>query len=278
MPPTGPVKFILALCFIFILGLHPGPVDARKKQDSHRITCRSAIFSDSTIPRRLYGKGVHNRVPPASTTKVMTALLVMERLPLDQYVTVGPRATLVQPTKISLRPGEAYKVGDLLRASLIQSANDASVVLAEAVAGSEEKFVEMMNARARALGAHHTKFVNAHGLPAGRRLQHTTAYDMYLIFRQALRHGFFRAAIKKRYETIYSREGRKITLKSHNKILFNDWKKKIYGKTGYTRAARSCFVGTLDKNAHTLIIAVFGCTDRWNDIRHIVSRYGGVSL
>jgi D-alanyl-D-alanine carboxypeptidase (penicillin-binding protein 5/6) len=276
MVPTSKIKLILTLCFIFILIFSPRIVDASKRK--YRMTCRSAIFSDSTIPKRLYGKGVHSKVPPASTTKVMTALLVMERLSLNQYVTVGSQATFVQPTKISLSPGEEYKVGDLLHASLIQSANDASVVLAEAVAGSEEKFVEFMNARAKALGAHHTKFANAHGLPAGKRLQHTTAYDMYLIFREAMRHGFFRAAIKKKYETIYSRDGRKITLKSHNKILFNDWKKKIYGKTGYTRAARSCFVGTLDKNAHTLIIAVFGCTDRWNDIKHIVSRYGGVSL
>ncbi|OGX36306.1 MAG: hypothetical protein A3D87_07145 [Omnitrophica WOR_2 bacterium RIFCSPHIGHO2_02_FULL_50_17] len=278
MVRTNKIRRILAACLIFVLIFSPRAVDAKKRRERHRLTCRSAIFSDSTIPKRLYGKGVHTRVPPASTTKVMTALLVLERLSLDQYVTVSSQATFVQPSKVSLRPGEEYKVGDLLYASLIQSANDASVVLAEAVAGSEEKFVEIMNARARKLGAHHTKFANAHGLPSGKRTQYTTAYDMYMIFREALRHVFFRSAIRKKYEMIYSRDGRKITLKSHNKILFNDWKKKIYGKTGYTRAAKSCFVGTLDKNAHTLIIAVFGCTDRWDDIKYIVSRYGGVAL
>jgi len=215
---------------------------------------------------------------PASTTKVMTALLVLEKLPLDRYVTVSPRATSVQPTKLSLKPGERYKVRDLLYAILLKSANDASVVLAEAVAGSEQNFVKLMNQRAKQIGAQHTKFANSHGLPSKRVSQYTTAYDMYLIFRQALKHPFFQSAIKLKYKTIYSQGERKIGLQSHNKMLFMGWRQKIYGKTGYTRSARACFVGTLQKGRSTLIIAVFGCTDRWDDIKYVVSHYGGVAL
>src|SRR5262249_38557506 len=122
------------------------------------------------------------------------ALLVLENLSLDDYVTVGPNAVNVQPSRINLVPGERYQVRDLLFALLLNSANDASVVLAEAVAGSEPKFVVMMNERARELGARHTNFVNANGLPS-RDKQYTTAYDLYLIFRQALRNEFFRNAI-----------------------------------------------------------------------------------
>jgi D-alanyl-D-alanine carboxypeptidase (penicillin-binding protein 5/6) len=134
-----------------------------------------------------------------------------------------------------------------------------------------------MNAKAKEINANHTRFSNSNGLPS-KATQYTTAYDMYLIFRKTLRHSFFRKAIKYKYKTITSKGGRKISLKSHNKILFKDWKQKIYGKTGYTRAAKACFVGTLQKGGSTLIIAVFGCPNRWEDIKHIVSYYGGIAL
>ncbi len=169
-------------------------------------------------------------------------------------------------------------VRDLLYALLLNSANDASVVLAQAVAGSEEQFIDMMNIRAQQLGARNTKFANSHGLPTNDRAQYTTAYDMYLIFVKALKYSFFREVIKRKYKTIYSRDGREIVLKSHNKILFSGWKKEIYGKTGYTRAAGPCFVGTLNDRGNTLVIGVFGCNDRWEYIKRIVSRYGGVDL
>lgn len=265
------LTFIACVLFVVIPALSSF---AAKK---HKVTCESVIFSDSTKVKRLYGKGVHDRVLPASTAKVMTALVVLDRLNLDDYVTVSSKATKAQPTKLYLKPGEKYKVRDLLYAILIKSANDASIVLAEAVAGSHWKFVQLMNAKAKKIGAKHTKFSNSNGLPS-KAAQYTTAYDMYLIFRKALRHRFFREAIKPKYKTITSKAGRKIKLKSHNKILFMNWKKKIYGKTGYTRAARACFVGTMKKGGSTLIIGVFGCPKRWEDVKHVVSYYGGISL
>lgn len=276
------LKKVSALFLVVVfLGASVPAVEAKKSKGRARpvSTCKSVIFSNSTKGKRLYGKQVNKKVLPASTVKIMTALLALERLPLDQYVTVSQQATYVQPSKLNLAPGERYKVKDLVHAVLLSSANDASIVLAEAVAGSEEKFVAMMNQRARQLGARNTKFANSHGLPSGKQVQHTTAYDMYLMFRQALKHSFFREAIKRKYKTIYSRDGRKLTLKSHNKILFSDWKEKIYGKTGYTRAAGTCFIGTLNDGGSTLVIGVFGCgTNRWEYIRRTVSRYSGVAL
>lgn len=166
-------------------------------------------------------------------------------------------------------------------AILLRSANDASVALAEAVSGTEKKFVALMNKRARQLGCRHTKFANSNGLPTKKGTQYTTAYDMYLIFRQALKHDFFKKAITYKSKTIISEKGRKITVKSHNKILFFDWKQKLFGKTGYTRAAKSCFIGYTPYKGDDLIIAIFGCKGggwRWRDIKHIVSYYGGVGL
>ena len=218
------------------------------------------------------------KVQPASTTKVMTVLLVMERLDLNKVLIVSANASNVQPSKLHLVPGEQYKVKDLLYAVLLNSANDASIVLAEAVAGSEAEFVKLMNDRARRLGARETKFSNSNGLPTRGVSQYTTAYDMYLIFREALKYDFFREAITYKFKTIYSQRGRRIPLRSHNKMLFTDWGKNIYGKTGYTRAAQSCFVGCFLKQKDIFIITVFGCNKRWEDIKYILKTIGRFPL
>ena len=268
--------FIGGVLGLSVMASNPADAADRRLNRSY-VSARSAIFSNTTKGKRYYGKNIHVPVQPASTTKVMTALLVMERLTLDQEVTISREATLPQPSKIYAQTGERYKVGDLLYALLMNSANDASVALAEAVAGSEKEFVRQMNQRARQLGAKNTRFANSHGLPSGER-QYTTAYDMFLIFRAALKHPVFDTVIRTKYKIIYSAQGRAIPLKSHNKILFNEWDKKVYGKTGYTKQARSCFVGYVPKGKDICIISVFGCSKRWTDIKNIVTRYGGISL
>ncbi|MDP8267061.1 MAG: serine hydrolase [Candidatus Aceula meridiana] len=269
---------LLFLCF-FILGTFSSDGLAAKKKN-HTVSARAAIFSNSTKVKRLYGKNVHAKILPASTVKVMTALLVLEKLSFNKSTGVSKNATYPQPSKIYVKPGERYKIRDLLYAILLNSANDAAVVLAEAVAGTEKKFVKMMNKRARQLGCKHTRFANPHGLPSAGGTQYSTAYDMYLIFRQAIKHPFFTAAIKLKYKTIYSEEGRKIKLKSHNKMLFFNWRRKPYGKTGYTRKAGACFLGHIKKGGDELIIAIFKCKSgqRWKDIKRIISKYGGISL
>ncbi len=250
------------------------PVLAAKK---HQVSARSALFSNSTKVKRYYGKNVDLKVTPASTVKVMTALLVLETLPLDKVVTIGARPTIVQPSKIDVKKGEQYRVRDLLYAILLKSANDAAVALAEAVSGSEAAFVQKMNQRAKKLGAKRTRFANAHGLPT-KAEQYSTAYDMYLIFREALKHDFFRNAIERKYMKIYSLSGREIPLRSHNKILFKGWNYPVYGKTGWTRKAQQCFVGYIKIKGDICIISLFGASSRWQDVYHIISRYGGVPL
>jgi serine-type D-Ala-D-Ala carboxypeptidase (penicillin-binding protein 5/6) len=266
------VFFVLGLCF-------PTDADAAKKKSrsSPYVTARGAVLMNASSGKKLFSQNADRRVQPASTTKVMTALLVLEKLDLDEYVSVSQAATYAQPSKLNLKPGERYKVRDLLYGILLNSANDASIVLAEAVAGTEWKFVQMMNARAKQLGADNTKFANSNGLPS-KAAQYSTAYDMHLIFKEALKKDFFRQAITYKYRVIYSQGGRKLSLRSHNKILFKGWKRSIYGKTGYTRAARSCFVGYTQRGKDTLIVAVFGCSKRWQDIQRIVERYGRVDL
>ena len=175
--PERIFRIFLVLCVLSaVLPINP----ASAKWTS--VSARSAIFSNSTAGVRYYGKNVSQRVPPASTTKVMTALLVLENLSLDQVVKVN-HSIHVQPTNINLRAGEQFTVRDLLFALLMKSANDASIVLAEAVSGSESQFVALMNQRSRELGCQNTRFANSNGLPTRRGTQYTSAYDMYLIFR-----------------------------------------------------------------------------------------------
>ena len=160
----------------------------------YHVTANTALLWDPASHQRYFDLGADREVFPASTTKILTALLVLDHLSLDQYVTVSEHATQVPQTKLGLRAGESYRVRDLLYGLLLRSANDAAVVLAEAVAGSEMKFVDMMNLRAKQIGAFHSHFANPHGLPSPG-LQFTTASDMALIFTQALKNDFFRQAI-----------------------------------------------------------------------------------
>ncbi len=249
----------------------------RHKAGAYQLTVNSALLMDARSHHVYFGQGATKLIFPASTTKILTAILVLENLPLDKVVTVSERATQVQPTKLDLKAGEQYTVRDLMYGLLLKSANDAAVVLAEAVAGSQSNFVDMMNKRARELGATHSHFANPHGLPSEGK-QYTTAYDMSLIFQAALKNDFFRKAITFKYRIIYSKDGRRHFLKSHNKSLFLNWKQNVYGKTGYTIDAQSCFVGYVPKGDDVLIIAVFGCHKRWDDIKAIIERYGHIDL
>ncbi|MBI4309209.1 MAG: D-alanyl-D-alanine carboxypeptidase [Candidatus Omnitrophica bacterium] len=274
------LRNVVVFFLVIVLSVPSQAFAARNKKKikrSPRPTAVAAVLWDATANHRYYAKNLDAKVYPASTTKVMTALLALERLPLDKYVTVSETAIQVQETKLNLKPGEQYRVRDLLFAVLLKSANDAANVLAEAAAGSQAQFVAMMNQKARAVGAKHTLFANAHGLPSDAQ-QYTTAHDMALLFAQAFKNPFFRKAITFKYRIIYSKEGRRYFLKSHNKSLFLNWKRNVYGKTGYTRQAQSCFVGYFIKRNHVYVIGVFGCRKRWEDIKFIIERYGGVNL
>ena len=243
----------------------------------YHITANTALLWDPVSNQRFFDLGADREVFPASTTKILTALLVLENLPLDRYVTVSQHATQVPQTKLGLRAGETYRVKDLLYGLILKSANDAAVALAEAVGGSEGKFVEMMNAKAIELGAKHSHFANPHGLPSVGT-QYTTASDMALIFTQALKNNFFRQALNLKYLVIYSRNGHRCFLKSHNKILFLNWRQKVFGKTGWTIEAQSCFVGYIPRGNEILVIAVYGCHKRWTDMKYILEHYGHVEL
>ncbi|MBD3379462.1 MAG: hypothetical protein GF408_03260 [Candidatus Omnitrophica bacterium] len=225
----------------------------------------AAIISAKT-GEVLYRKNPEGRYPPASTAKVMTAIVAIENMPLEAEIIPGPKVVRVEPTIIGLKPGVKYKLGDLIKAILIKSANDAAFVIAEAVAGSEEKFARMMNEKALQIGMENTNFVKASGLPAGRPdAQHTTAIDLAKMMRYAQSYDAILEAMSMPTAEIYGSDGKRIFLKTHNRALLKS-DNAPWGKTGYTREARRTFAGGDPSMEPVIAFGLLKSTDLWNDI------------
>jgi len=223
------------------------------------ISSKSAVVMEASTGRILYGKNPNLKLPPASTTKLMTAMIALDRLDPADTFTVSERAVSVSPIKANFKAGEKVSVEMLLNAALIKSANDAAFALAEAVAGSEEKFIELMNQKAIALGMADTQFINATGLPGHG--QHTTAYDLAKMMRQALKYPLVREIINTKASRISTENGRSIFIKNSNRLLWAD-ETVLGGKTGYTREAKHCFVCASEQGNGTVIAALLGAPSR----------------
>lgn len=236
------------------------------------IQSKAAVVIEASTGRVLYGKNPNLRLPPASTAKLMTAMVTLDRLDPNETVTISEKAAKASPIKANFREGEKVTVKTLLRAALIKSANDAAYALSEAVAGSEEGFVELMNQKAMALGMSDTRFVNSTGLPDEG--QHITAYDLARMLRHALRYNFIREVLNTKTERITTESGRTILLRNSNKLLWED-ESVIGGKTGYTRVAKHCFVCASEIDGESVIVAVLGSPSRellWRESELLISK------
>lgn len=265
-------SFLTGTCLV-LLGIPSTEVSAQSPVSISPTS--SAVLLDLNTNRIIYSKTPHQQRAPASTTKILTAMVVMDSLSLDRVITIPKFAESVEPSKVYLRAGERYTVRDLLRATLISSANDAAEVLAIAAAGSREGFARKMNAKARSLGAKKSNFIRASGLPAPRQI--STAYDMALIIKNAERYPFVVSTMKERTRTIRSLNGRAIHLRNHNKMLWRDHR-EVVGKTGWTRSAQHCFVGHIQAFNRKILIAILGSRSLWRDIKKLVDSQFGFSL
>jgi len=208
---------------------------------------------------------------PASTTKLMTALVVLERAQVSDTVIISERTALTPPIKIGLRKGDTVTIETLLHAALIRSANDAAVALAEAAGGSEEKFVDLMNRRAIDLGLYNTRFINPNGLPGPG--QYITAYDLAEIMRQAVKNPLLGAILGTRAAELSTGEGRTVFVKNTNHLLWTD-EGLLVGKTGYTREAGHCFAGAGERETGTIIVALLGTPSRgllWEETEKLMA-------
>jgi len=236
------------------------------------IALSSASYAvlDAKTHKILYSRAPYTKRAPASTAKLVSAMVILDHLDPDQVIRVAPSATRVQPSKIHIAPGERFYVRDLIKAMLLYSANDAAYALAVASAGSVPVFSSRMNVKARLVGAKHSRFVSPAGLPAEG--QYTTAYDLAKIAAAAQRYPLIVQTMRQRYAVIYSLNGRKFYLKNTNKMLWASQGREIIGKTGYTRAARHCFAGRIKVNGRTMLVGLMSAPRRthlWSDLKKV---------
>ena len=198
----------LLLLIIFLLLAAYSLLVAGFVHAADNINSKAAVVMDSSTGRVLYGKNPNLKLPPASTTKLMTAMVALDKLSLDDKVIISEKAANISPVKVNFRVGERVSVDTLLHAALIKSANDAAYSLAEAAAGTEEEFVELMNQKAIALDMSDTRFINSTGLPG--KGQYISAYDLSRMMRQALKYPAIKEIINIRTDRIYTEDGRKI--------------------------------------------------------------------
>jgi len=259
--------FLKSLIFLFLFNIFGCT------REDVSLSAESALIMSPWTKRVLYSKNPHLKLLPASTVKIMTALVVLKNSSLMKKVEVSQFASSMEPSKVYIKEGELYSTHDLLKALLLNSGNDASVALAEGVAGREEKFVEMMNKTALSIGAKNTNFKNSNGLP--REGQYSTVYDLALIVRTAMRNRNFVDSIKiKRSEIEEINSGRKIKLKNHNKTLWKDNPYLIFGKTGYTKKAGHCFAGYIEYNRwRRIIVVVLKSRSLWQDLESLAESF-----
>ena len=231
------------------------------------VTAESVVLMDPWTKRIIYSKNPHIEFPPASTLKIMTALVVLKNSHLEKKVVISKFASSMEPSKVYLEEGEIYLIKDLLKALILNSGNDASVALAEGIAGSEEGFVDIMNEMAKTIGAKNTNFKNSNGLP--EEGQYSTAYDLALIVREAMKNrNFVDIARIKNTEIEELSSGRRIKLKNHNKTLWKDAPYLVLGKTGYTKKAGHCFAGYIQYNRwRKVIVVILKSRKPWSDLK-----------
>ncbi len=230
-----------------------------------RIAAKSFVVLDSKTGDLLFAQNPDAPRQPASTIKVLTAMLAIRNLRDSELVPASYRAVSMPPSKINLQPGCYYRAEDLIHAVLLASANDASVAVAEKVAGTEYSFAQLMTHAARALGAQNTVCKTATGLTADG--QRTTARDLATIFNQAMKQPEFAQILQLREaKTQFG-----TTLRSHNKAL---WQidGNVGGKTGYTCAAKKTYVGQFKRGDDELVVALMGTNNIWPDLRALVEQ------
>jgi len=235
-----------------------------------KTTAASVIVVDANSGKILYEKNADQVRPPASTQKLLTALIVAESGFLDRAVTVQPIDTMADPVKLNIKAGDTYQRIDLLRALLVKSPNDVARCLARDNAGSIEAFAEVMNRRAQQLGAVHSHFVNPNGLPVPG--QYSSARDLALIARAAYANPTIRSIVCLPQLVFRYANGRTRELENTNKLL----RRLPYCngmKTGYTDAAGKCLIASGTRPGRDVIVVVLGDTSSrvWRDASALLS-------
>ncbi len=240
------------------LRLYPEQVRAmRRLGQPPAVSAPAALLIDLDAKQTLFALRPHDPLPPASTVKLMTALVVLQRAKLTDRTTVSAEAAGTPGSRMELAPGETLTVHDLLYGLLLPSGNDAAVALAEHVAGDEAAFVALMNETAATLGLKETHFTNPHGLDDAE--QRTSAADLAQIAQAGLAYPALAEIVATDTATVAGR-----TLQNTN-LLLGLYRGADGVKTGTTAAAGECLVASVTRSGHRLLLVVLGSRDRYAD-------------
>jgi len=272
---------LLVLCFVTfgsLLGTPDADAATRKRRARKRTTqaaprnawleSRSAIVLDTRTGEALFERESDRKMYPASTTKVLTALVAIESGRLDEQVTIEASDVRVSPSIMGLRAGERIPLRDLVYGLLLRSGNDAALAIARHVGGTRANFYAMMNARAVEAGCTGSHFTNPHGLPD--RNHYTTARDLGRIMMQAMRNDEFRTVTGTR-RFVSKGSARTRVLFNKNKLL-RTYPGATGGKPGYTRAAQQTLVATAKRSDRELVVVCLHSVGRalWSDAAHLL--------
>lgn len=247
------MKKILILCSLFII-LTP-------KVNASTTSATSYVLMDQTTGRVFAGKNYHTPMLIASITKIMTCILAIESNKLDNIVIVDDIINKSEGSGIYIEIGEEIKLRDLLYGLMLRSGNDAALMIAKYVGGSVDDFVNNMNKKAKEIGMKNTIFVNPSGLDNDDVGNYSTAYDMALLTRYAMKNEEYKKIVKTKKYTLKTNK-KSYIWHNKNKLLNEDY--ITGGKTGYTKKAKRTLVSTASSNNLDLIVVTIKDSDDWN--------------
>ncbi len=224
-------------------------------------SAKSAVLINADTFSVLYSKNESERLPMASTTKILTALLLAEENSLQRVVKTTSQMVNVEGSSMGLKVGDTVSLNDLLYGIMLSSGNDAANTAAISISGSIDKFAEKMNRKAQELGLHNSNFVTPSGLDANEH--YSSAYDLSVLTAYALRNEIFANAVKLKNKTV-AISGKSVTLTNHNKLL-NLYPYCIGVKTGFTKRSGRCLVSAAKKENTTLIAVTLNDGNDWQD-------------
>jgi D-alanyl-D-alanine carboxypeptidase (penicillin-binding protein 5/6) len=235
------------------------------------ITAKSAVVIDMNSKKILYIKNGNEKLPFASTTKIMTAIVAIEMCDLQEVVKVDDKAVEIEGSSIYLQKGEELTLSDLLYGLMLHSGNDAAEAIAYHISGSIENFAALMNYKAKLIGADNTNFINPHGLP--NELHYTTASDLAHICIYAMQNDTFRQIVATKSITVKTNgTGINRNLVNKNKLLYS-YEGANGIKTGYTDLAGRCLCGAAEQNGMQLISVVLNSKDIYGDTQKLFDYY-----
>lgn len=252
-----------------------------------QLYAQAAVLMDADSGRVLYGKNAEEKLPMASTTKIMTCILALEYGDLDQIVEASSYAASMPKVKLFVKAGEKYRLGDLLYSLMLESHNDSAVVIAEAVGGSVEKFAAMMNQKARDIGCFDSYFITPNGLDAkvneNGKVHSTTAADLarimaYCVTDSPEKERFLEITRTQGYDFTDVEGKRSFHCNNHNAFL-GMMQEALSGKTGFTNNAGYCYVGAVESEGRIFAVALLACgwpnnrSYKWSDMKKLTA-YG----